>query len=257
MPQIAAAVVGVGAKALATKVGANAFVSSIIGASASAATSYFLAPKQKNQDINIDSEQFTYDRSGIQQTSISNIQHHNIVYGKRIVGGVLANTTTTTSVKGENPLNSDNQYVNSYQAIAAHKINSIEKYYINEEEVILDSTGYVYEKDNTSFSNEDKYVKSTVLGNIIRNSRIMYFILSDGSQIQLEYQNGNLQKEAKTFGFIYALKPSQENLTVNQVQIEVSMDQNQINDPSLDYSTTPLFIAGDQITVPYAEYESG
>jgi hypothetical protein len=260
MPQLAAAAAGVVAKDLALKYGAKQLTASIVGGLVSAGTSYLLAPKPKAPE-QINKDEFTYDRSGIKQVAISGVMHHSIVYGKRIVGGVLANRTATASVKGERVLESENQYINSYQAIAAHKIESIENYYVNEEEVIVNSNGYIYEKDNVSFSNDDKYNQSFLEGNILTNARIEYLNLSDGRQVQGErsssYGRFIDNSGSSIYGRVYALKNSDINLLVESVYIKIFSDPRQIADPTLDYNTTPLFYAGESIQVKYYEYEFG
>lgn len=252
MPELASAVAGTVAKDFALKYGANKLTATIVGGLVTGASSYLLAPKPK-ADQPINKDEFTYDRSGIKQVAISGVMHHNIVYGKRIVGGVLANRTATATVKGERVLQSENQYINSYQAIAAHKIESIENYYVNEEEVIINSNGYIYEKNNVSFSTEDKYNQRFLEGNILTNARIEYLNLSDGRQVQGQRESGNFIQWVRP----YVLKNSDIDLLVESVYIKISADPIQIADPTLDYSTTPLFYAGDTIQVKYYEYEFG
>jgi len=261
MPQLASAVAGTLAKDLALKYGAKNITATIIGGIVTGASSYLLAPKPKQENDTINKDEFTYDRSGVQQVTISGVVYHNIVYGKRIVGGVLANRTVTATVKGERVLESENQYINSYQAIAAHKINSIENYYVNNEEILLDSNGYIYEKYNVSFSNDDKYSKRFLEGNIFTNALIYNLILSDGRLVQGERpgaygvfldSSGNY-----IYSKVYKLKDSDGDLLVQSVDITISTDPKQINDPTLDYTTTPLLYAGESIQVNYYEYEFG
>ena len=260
MPELAAAVAGTVAKDYALKYGAKQLTATIVGGLVTATSSYLLAPKQK-VDQPINKEEFTYDRSGVQQVAISGIRHHNIVYGTRIVAGVLANRTVTASVKGERVLASENQYINSYQAIAAHKIQSVENYYVNEEEVILNSENYIFEKDNVSFSSDDKYSQRFLQGNIFTNARIEYLILSDGRQVQ-GVQNSNYgtwhdNSGAYIYSRPYRLKDSDVNLSIVSVDVKISVDNRQISDPTLDYTSTPFLYAGESIQVNYYEYEFG
>jgi len=260
MPELAAAAAGSIAKDYALKHGAKNIVATIFGALVTGASSYLLAPKQKSDKENINKDEFTYDRSGVKQVAISGVMHHNIVYGKRIVGGVLANRTVTASVKGERVLESENQYVNSYQAIAAHKIQSIDNYYVNDEEVILNSEGYIYEKDNVSFGSDDKYTQRFLEGNILTNARIEYLILSDGRLVQGEetYKSDQIvDNSGRYYWRIYRLKETDEDLLVTSVDITISADPRQIADPTLDYTTTPFLYAGETIQVRYYEYEFG
>lgn len=234
MPQVIAPVIG----SLTTKYIAGATGSAILGAIGGAVTTGFVAgslsPNRKLLDFDIDIKSKS---QGIQQTNIGQINFHNIIYGERIVGGTLINQNTTKSIKGEVFTGQENEYLHSYIAFCGHEIDSITKYYIDNEEVILDSDNYVYESSNTSFSLDDKYNKSFLWGGITQSSQV--FKLYDGSQNELE--------TVKITGVTpYFASPS---TLVEYLDIRYMVDPAIVSDPTLDPYTNPLLTSGSELQV--------
>jgi len=142
-------------------VAAQSFLGPVGGIIAAAALSKIFKPDIPTLGIDPLRKQF----EGMKANQIDNLRPHNIIYGKRTVGGTIFHRTTTSTV-GYESFESDqlNEYLHQCISLVGHECHSVQQHFINNGPVTLDSGGMV---------NDNKYRAPIVINGKDKSTSIV------------------------------------------------------------------------------------
>lgn len=129
-----------------------------LAAAATAAVSHVLAPKiedlQQNRVIN-----------GLKLNPVNNITPRNLIYGERIVGGVVFNRQVSSQTDYDSFVSSQtNQYLHQFIALTGHEISSFQGFYVNNQLVTTDSSDLV---------DDEKFRAPIITGGIDKTTEVI------------------------------------------------------------------------------------